>query len=118
MPSSRFFCSNFSFFVLGPYVEHFFLLFSNLLLVFQYLAFFFYSLFLVGVPDFFLSLELSSFLSAVSFFGRGITASFFELICLLSAVSFFGRGSTVVFLFFFNFLFFGVDVLIVQTAVT
>ena len=76
MPSSPYFCSNCFFFVLGPCVEHFFPL-SNLLLVFQYLVFFF-SLFLVGVPHFFffLSLELSSLLSVVFSFGRGSTVVF------------------------------------------
>ena len=48
-------------------------------------------------------LELSSFLSVVSFFGRGSTVFFFflflKLIYLIFAVSFFGRGSTVVLLF-------------------
>ena len=131
--SSRFFCSNFSFFILGPCVEHFFLLFSDLLLVFQYLAFFFSPLFLVGVPNFFLSLELSSFLSVVSIFVLGpcvehffllfsnlllvfqYLAFFFsplfwfgvlhfflslELSSFLPVVSFFGWGSTVFFCFF------------------
>ena len=73
MPSSRFFCSNFSFFALGPCVEHFFFFF----LTFQYLAFFlFFSALLV-------SLKLSSFISVLVSSSAGVAQlfSFFLIQC-------------------------------------
>ena len=42
MPSSRFSCSNFSFFVLEPWVEHFLSFFFNLLLVLSFIYLFIY----------------------------------------------------------------------------
>ena len=70
--------------------------FSNLYLVFQYLASFFSPLFLVVVPLFFLSLELISLFSIISFFGQGSTVVVF------------------IYLFIYCFLLFGVEVLIVH----
>ena len=100
MPSSRFFCSNFSFFVLGPlYVEHFFLSIFSILL-FPALLGWGAAFFLVfGVEFFsFRCLLLQPAGVAQFFFWGGV-----ELISLLSAVSFFSWGSTVVFLLFFLF---------------
>ena len=57
----------------GALCRSFFLFLFNLLLVFQYLAFF-SPLFLVEVPQ--MSLELSSLLSVVFYFGRGCTVFF------------------------------------------
>ena len=132
MASSRFFSSNFSFFVLEPCFEKFFLLFSNLLLVFRYLAFFFFRSSWLGVPHFFLSLSWVLFFSfSTSSFGGLVSNIFFsnlllvfqylafffsllflvrvphfflffflslELSSFLSVVSFFGLRSTVCFL--------------------
>ena len=86
MTSSRFFCSNFSFFNLGLCVK---LFFSNLLLVFQYLAFFFSLLFLFGVPNFFSCLWswVLLFLLSPSLFW-GLVSNIFFLIFLTCCLSF------------------------------
>ena len=67
MLSSRLSFSNVSFLVLGPFVKHpLFFYFFNLLLVFQCLAFFLSSHFLVGVPHFFV--KFPSFLQVCCIF--------------------------------------------------
>ena len=116
MHSSRFFCTNFSFFVMGPCDEHFFLLFLTCCLSFNIWRSSFLRSSWLGCRIFFLSLELNSFLSVVSFFGLGSTVviffhfylfffcCFFKLSCLLSVVFFFSRNSAVVFLSFLFFL--------------